>query len=352
MVCVSAFAQRKGIYADPKIDNLRFYNMQDIPVSADLLETGNMAKIRLTISNTNKENAIPEGTCKLKINLGMLCFLTTDLQSAAVPLSEYFTWGVLNDPFNQTIIIGELKQDLPADFSGIAEFSFMPRKEGSSIITSQFFVTNHRNPKFLLSDKDPTNNIVSNYYTNLAPLSAKFINFKASAKACNVDMNWQVTGEDKLTNFIVETSTDGANYSAAKTIAVNGTKSYFNRLEDITTGNLYLRIKAEAETGQYIYSIPVLVSKICNGRFEVALYPNPVTRDIRELKIVTKEGLFNGKYKIRLLNIDGKELSSKDFKLSNQDQVKYDITALPGGSYHLVVTGEDGQTQSLRFVVQ
>jgi len=132
----------------------------------------------------------------------------------------------------------------------------------------------------------------------------------------------------------------------------NGTRSYYSRLENISGGSLFVRIKAEAITGQLRYSDLVAVNNICNGRFELALYPNPVLSDVTELKLVAKEGIFNGKYNIRLMDAAGKEINRKEVQLINQDMVKYMIGYLPGGSYQLMVTGEDGITRNLRFVRQ
>jgi hypothetical protein len=313
---------------------------------------GKKAKFTFRIVNGSRADAIPVGTSKLKISLGMLCFLADDLQGANAPLGDYFHWSVYTDAFKQTVVTGELYRDLPADFSGSALFSFMPSKAGKSIITCQYFISNHKNPDVILSDPNSMNNIISGSFTNVPQLTATFIDFKAKAKGCSLDLNWQVSDEDKLTQFDVETSADGINFTKVNTVPVQGTKSYFTRLEDIKSSNLAVRIKAEANTGQSVYSSAVNVSNICNGRLELALYPNPVTGDITEVVVNTVEGIFNGTYVVRLLNADGKELNKKEVRLVNQGQLKYNTGFLPGGSYHLVITGEDGQAHSLKFIKQ
>lgn len=352
MFCLSAFAQRKAVIADLKIENLKFEDMQNKVLNQDLLEVGKMSKFTFNIVNTNRTKAIPVGTSKLKISLGMLCFLSDDLQGANAPLADYFHWSVYRDAFNQTVVTGELYRDLPADFSGSALFNFMPSKAGNSTMICQYFISNHNNPDIILSDPNSSNNIISSAYTNLTQLTATFTDFKASAKGCNLDLNWQVSDEDKLTQFDVETSVDGTSFTKANTVLVKGTKSYFIRLEDIKNSNVYVRIKALANTGQSVYSSTVKVSNICNGRLELALYPNPVTGDISEVMINTVEGILNGTYTVRLLNADGKELNKNEVRLINQNQLKYKTGFLPGGSYHLVITGDDGQVHTLKFIKQ
>ena len=352
VICFAGFAQRKAVIADLKIENLKFQDMQNTSLNPDLLEVGKMAKFTLKILNTSMTNPIPVGTSKLKISMGMLCFLADDLQGANAPLGDYFHWSVYRDPFNQTVITGELYRDLPANFSGSPIFTFMPSKPGSANITSQYFISNHKNPEVILSDPNATNNIISSAFTNLTQLSVKFIDFKANAKGCNLDLNWQVSDEDKLTQFDVETSADGTNFTKVNTVAVRGTKSYFIRLEDMKNSNIHVRIKAQANTGQSLNSSAVNVSNICNGRLELALYPNPVTGDITEVMVNTVEGLLNGTYIVRLLNADGKELNKNEVRLINQSQMKYKTGFLPGGSYHLVITGEDSQVHILKFIKQ
>lgn len=349
---VSASAQRKGVYTDLLLEKLRFTDMQNTPLNAGMLEVGKLTKIHFKVANANLENAVPSGTCRLKLTLGTNCFLVTDLQGADAPLSDYFHWTQSTDPFNQIIISGELYSNLPAGFAANVEFSVMPRNAGQSIITGHMLITNHKNPKFILSDLKTDNNIITGEYTNLAPLAMEFTYFKAKALACNLDVNWEVSDDSRITRFTVENSADGVHFTAGKTVLANGTRSYYSRLENISGGSLFVRIKAEALTGQLRYSDLVAVNNICNGRFELALYPNPVLSDVTELKLVAKEGIFNGKYNILLMDAAGKEINRKEVQLINQEMVKYMIGYLPGGSYQLMVTGEDGITRNLRFVRQ
>ena len=352
MLCLSAFAQRKAVIADLKIEALKFEDMEHNILNSDLLEVGKLSKLAFKIVNSNMVAAIPVGTCKLKISLGMLCFPADDLQGVNAPLSDYFHWIVNRDAINQTVITGELYRDLPADFSGSVVFNFMPGKAGTSTIVCQYFISNHKSPGFILSDPNSSNNIALTSYTNLKLLAASFIDFKASAKGCNIDLTWQVSDEDKLTHFEVETSPDGTSFTKVSAVQVKGTKSYAVRLEDIKSSNIYVRIKAKANTGQSVYSSAVKVNNICNGRLELALYPNPVTGDISEVVINTVEGIFNGAYTVRLLNADGKELNKNEVRLINQSQLKYKTGYLIGGSYHLIITGEDSQVHTLKFIKQ
>ena len=171
VLSVSASAQRKGVYTDLLLEKLRFTDMQNTPLNAGMLEVGKLTKIHFKVANANLENAVPAGTCRLKLTLGTNCFLVTDLQGTDSPLPDYFLWTQSTDPFNQIIISGELYRDLPAGFAADVEFSVMPSKAGQSIITGHMLITNHKNPKFILSDLKTDNNIITGEYSNLAPLT-------------------------------------------------------------------------------------------------------------------------------------------------------------------------------------
>jgi hypothetical protein len=349
---VSVFAQRKGVYTDLVLEKLQFTDVQNAPLNADMLEVGKITRVGFRVANANMENAVPAGTCKLKLTLGTNCFPSVDLQGPDAPLPDYFHWTQSTDPFNQIIITGELYKNLPAGFTANAVFPVMPSKTGQSIITGHFLITNHKNPAFILSDLNAENNIISSGYTNLSPLTMKFTDFTAKAKACNLNINWQVSDENKISSFAVESSADGILFTTLQSISPNGTRSYFSTIGNIAGGSIFVRIKAEAQTGQVLYSGTAAVSNTCNGRLELALYPNPVIGNVSELTILAKEGILNGKYSIRLLDATGKEINRKEVQLINQDQVKYFTGFLTGGSYQLMITREDGETRSLRFVKQ
>ena len=355
VLSIPVFAQKKGAYCDPSLIDLKFMNAQNAPANADLLEVGSPARFQFTLVNQKSNNFnsfIPAGTALLKVTLGTNCFLISDVRGADAPLSDYFRWTVDADPLRQTVLTGTLYRDYPVDMPRILSFSFMPSRKGTSLITCQFLITNDDNNSKVLSDLNPGNNIVSRDYTSFNLLAVEFLNVSAKAHSCNLDINWQVSADDNISSYVVETSGNGIDYVPVKTILSNGTKIYNLVLDNIAAGSIYVRIKAEATTGQSIFSYPVKVNNICAGKMELTLFPNPVSTYENELTIAVIEGIFNGSYNIRLLDAKGVEVNRKDAVLVNAKQVKYNTGFIPGGSYQLIVTGEEGVSYSLKFIKQ
>lgn len=342
-------------YADPSVSNLSFTDGANRPVNTEMLTIGTPVKMQFTAANTDPLNVIPAGTCQIKITLGTRFRLLTDLSIPDnLPLGNYFRWSVAEgDRAIQYIIVGELVRDLPARFSGLINFTLMPVREGNSTVTCQVLISNHNNPNTILSDMAPSNNFLSKTYTSLKPIGVKFTRFDAKAHGCTLDLNWAIFDEEKLTRrYIIETSDDGISFQTLKTITASALTNYNLLLDGLSKTAMTLRIKAETQSGQFVYSGNVYADNICNTRFEAGLYPNPVPPEVTEVSISAKAGIFNGKYSIAITDISGKELKRTEVTYVNQLQVKFNTGILKGGTYFISITGEDGQPYTLKMVKQ
>jgi Secretion system C-terminal sorting domain len=342
-------------YADPALSNLVFTDGTNRPVNTAMLTIGTPVKMQFTAANTDPLNVIPAGTCQIKITLGSRFRLLTDLSIPDnLPLGNYFNWSVTEgDRAVQYIIVGELVRDLPARFSGLVNFTLMPVREGNSTTTCQVLISNHNNPNTILSDMTPANNFLSTKYTSLKPIGVKFTRFDAKAHGCTLDLNWSIFDEEKITRrYIIESSDDGINFRTLKTITASTLSSYNLLVEGLSKTAVTLRIKAEMQSGQFVYSGNVYADNICNTRFEAGIYPNPVPAEVTDISIVARSGIFNGKYSISITDISGKELKRTDVTYINQLQVKLSTGLLKGGTYFVSITGEDDQPYTLKLVKQ
>ena len=166
-------------------------------------------------------------------------------------------------------------------------------------------------------------------------------------------MNWSIFDEDKMAKkFTVETSPDGINYTAVKTILATGAGSYNFLLEGVNAKSVTVRVKVEAQDGSFVYSAAQLVSNLCSGAFEIGLFPNPVPRDVNEISIIARSGIFNGKYSFKIIDAAGKEIKVMEASYNNQVSVKVATGLLPAGAYLVNVIGENGQQTGLKFVKQ
>ena len=359
LISISLYAQQgarySAVYSDPAITNIRFTDLTNTLVNSDNLTVGHPVEMQFTISNNDRLNRIPAGTSQVVITLGSNFLLGTDLSnSLSLPLKDYFKWQAQDDPEgNQLIIYGDIYRDLPANFTGEVKFNLIPDKEGSSTVTCQFTISNHKNPSVVLSDIAPQNNFVFQSYTNRAPIGIKFVQFDAMVRGCMIDLNWAISDEkEEAKNFFVETSEDGIHFNNIKTIHATGSVENNILLETQGHSNLYIRIKAENANGQFVYSKKAFVNNICNTRFEVTLYPSLVESQVNEVILLAKKGIFNGKYNIRLLDMHGNEIRKIEINTHNQIQVKFKTGFITAGNYYINLTGENGAIINLKMVKQ
>jgi Secretion system C-terminal sorting domain len=360
VTAVSSYGQSysrhiKSSASDPAIENLTISDPTNGSVNTDMLVSGSPVKVQFTI--LNKENAaiVPAGSCRVMLTLGSKFKLATDLNNLqSLPLSNYFKWTLKQSPDSkQYIVFGILHKDLPASFAGNVSFMLVPSKVGSSTVVCQLLISNEKNPDNILSDNNPNNNSASLSYTNIKALNIKFIQFTAKPRSCMLDMNWSVLDNAKeAKQFVIEASENGVSFVPVKTIQASGGVSYGYLLEKMENTAVTVRVKAETENGQYLYSETIYKNDICNSGFDVSVYPNPVPSEITELALQAKAGIFNGKYSIKITNSAGSEIKRFEQTYKNAIQIKIKTEFLITGIYFVTLVGEDGKHVILKFVKQ
>jgi hypothetical protein len=335
----------KSTNSDPAIENLFISNTNGGLANAGMLDNDKPVKLQFTLTNYSISGIVPAGSCRIMLTLGTKFTMATNLNDIQnLPLSNYFKWMLRQAPDSrQYILFGLLEHDLPAKFSADLSFMLMPSKLGSSTIVSQLLVSNEKNPNNTLSDENPNNNFASVSYTNVKPFDALFLKFSAQPRSCNIDLRWSVQDKNTVVKqFVIETSNDGVAFNSVQTIAAaTNTESYSYLLEKIEKSTITVRIKAESEIGQFLYSENIFVENICNTGFAISAYPNPMPALVTELTLQAKTGIFNGKYSITLSSANGGEVKRFEETYSNQVQVKLKIGTLPAGIYFITLTGED-----------
>jgi Secretion system C-terminal sorting domain len=358
VTAVSSYGQSysrhiKSSSSDPAIENLVISDPTNGFVDTDMLVSGSPVKVQFTVLNKDNDVIVPAGSCRIMLTLGTKFKLATDFNSLpSLPLSNYFKWMLKQAPDSkQYILLGVLNKDLPARFSGNVSFMLVPSKVGSSTVVCQLLVSNEKNPNNTLADNNPNNNSTSLSYTNVKPLEIKFTQFAAKARSCMLDINWSVLDNGKeAKQFVIETSEDGLTFVPVKTILSSGGTSYGYLLDKMTNAALTVRVKAETENGQYLYSEKVYNNNICNTGFDISIYPNPVQAEVTEVALQAKAGIFNGKYSIRLTNAAGNELNRTEQTFKNQVQFKIKTGFLPAGTYFVTLIGADEKPIVLKLL--
>ncbi len=339
-------------YTDPASGGLQFKNSNNTSANADRLEVGKPVKLSLKLSNNSLQNAVPAGSCQLKITLGSKLKLNVNNMSQLtnLPLTNYIQWDLTSmSAFGQDIITGKLIQDLPAGFSADLDFTVLPSKEGASSVTCQLLITNDGGT--LISDIAPSNNFGIADYNNIKAFGIQFLSFGSQVHGCAADVNWAISDKDHQTvNYYIETSEDGLNFTTERQIPATAETAYHFLLQDLSSKVIAVRIKAESSDGRFSYSEKASISNLCNGRFEIAVYPNPVSKESNNVMINARAGIFNGRYSIRLIDAAGKEIKRTEINTNNQLQVRFFTGVISSGNYVITVTGNDGKPESIPFI--
>ncbi len=335
--------------ADPATGQLDLTDQSGISMNTNYLAPGTTGTLLVPIYNLHQLVPLQPGTCKFIINLGPNMILDPSFNLANAPLSNYFTWTSAVIAGNLKIT-GDLKGTFPADYYGTAEFKIIANQLGTSIIESDFLVTNH-NTGNILSDEDPQNNSSSlTYIVTYQILPVKFTRFTLSNKDCNIQVNFSAENEVNVKRYEIEMSKDAVNYKKTGQITASNKIDYkfvVNLPDDLKGIQIFTRIKSLDADGKFQYSETKTIDSFCDKNISgVTLYPNPAFNTIT---IKTTRGSFNGKYAVALLDITGRIIKNELYDLVNSNGFNYQTKGLPQGVYYIKIENTKDQfSTSLR----
>lgn len=363
LIAGRSFAQPQIIvHADPAVGSFDITDLNDIPVDANNLVDGTFYLLKLSFQNLSFVNAIPPNTAYLKIGLGLNMVMDPSFNLATAPYSEYFTW-TYDVSQSQPFIVGTLHDFLPAFFDGVAVFrikAFIPAPppiQVTSTVSANFLNANPPGNPYRLIDDNPANNSASIDYTVIvgAPTPVTLTSFKALKKDCIIRTDWSVENEINFDHYELQVSKDGIHFVSINNVTAQNKTNYsssfdISNLANQLQGNtLYLRLKMVDKDASFKYSDIIPVNGKCNTSppFVIYGYPNPVT-DANQITIASKEGLFNGKYNVSVMDMSGRVYITKDVDLSNVQSFRLDFgTLLPNGKYLIRLQQNNGSQKGI-----
>ncbi len=361
---LSSFAQATPVSADPALGSFDITNFADVSLNANALSLNSIYKIKLDVFNLNLSNPIPPNTVIVDIGLGTKFVLdpavtinaaTLNAYFASAPLSSYFTFTYITGG-SQPIIRCTLTNTLPNDFNDIFVFAVKANTQGTSNVTSNFFITNN-NPSFTLSDDNPGNNTASLQYTiSIVVVPVTITDFKAYNNNCHIDVNWLVSQETNVSKYDIELSKDGTNFAKIGSLKATNKTKYDTSIaifDQIKSPTLFVRLKSVDNDGSFKYSSIVLFDGSCKSKQkeEVYCYPNPLGKE-KYITIASKDLLFKGTYSVSLMDVNGKFYMQKQLSLDSAYSFKIPITnELAAGNYFIIVQKEDkSENTILQFI--
>lgn len=185
-------------------------------------------------------------------------------------------------------------------------------------------------------------------------LPVMYDNVKAFAKNNGVQIEWSNLTERDLTNYLVQHSVDGINFT---TINQFQPKNNRNDRADYTdfhatpaTGANYYRIRANEITGKIIYSKTLRVEIGGGVKQKLSLYPNPV---VGNQVTVALTNIREGQYSLRLISADGRNVYNQALTCegSSLTQSLQLPASVKPGMYTILING-DNYNESRIFIVQ
>jgi Secretion system C-terminal sorting domain len=187
-------------------------------------------------------------------------------------------------------------------------------------------------------------------------------NFTTIAAIRNADktvtVNWGTEGERNVTNYTLEQSNDGTNFTAIAVqtaTANNGTNPTYSKLDAAASkANNWYRVKATNTNTTVKYTAIAMVGAVneivINAEAKMSIYPNPVVGGNVNLHL---DNLVKGNYSVQITNAAGQTVKAENVQVENNNTLRtIKIGAAATGTYQATVIGEAGNKTTLSFLVK
>ena len=188
---------------------------------------------------------------------------------------------------------------------------------------------------------------------DLITLPLHFLEFNGRLQNSNGFLSWKTENEQNTSNFEIERSTDGRNYTAVGNVnAFNqpGIHQYSytdNNIVTLGVPVIYYRLKQKDKDGRFTWSRIVALS-IDHSKNIILFYPNPVINETNLAITVNKKE----KVQVRIIDNAGRIIKQQQMNLTEgSNTLLLDVSALTKGIYFLDLKGETINNQR-KFVKQ
>jgi hypothetical protein len=329
--------QQRAVLGDPKLGTIQFTDNAGFQIDEAFVQHGEIIKLKLPVFNDNHGQAIPSGSCKIKIGLGSKLELDPSFDLNTAALNSYFKWTAVNNS-GQVQITGEQIAPLPASVKEVnVFFKVKGTVIGKSTITANYLISNH-NTQTVMSDEDGSNNAAFLHYTvtnRPAPVSVTVIN-ELKKVGCALNVSFSSDREVNLARYEVEVSKEGNEFTKMATVTAIGNLHYTSSFElpdHLQATRIFVRIKQIERTGRSQYTGVENVNGMCKALpIKLSVYPNPVSIT-NTVTINATQGMFDGRYRIKVMDMAGKAILLKDFTLNGVQNFPLELPVLAAGKY-------------------
>lgn len=185
-------------------------------------------------------------------------------------------------------------------------------------------------------------------FKQTTPLALTVKSVKAYQQSSKIAVEWQVTDEINMLEYVVEKSLDGKNFYGVASVAADNAGSYKWLDANTADGANYYRIKCIDESGKFSRT---QIAKVFLGTLTSALsiFPNPVEGGIMNVQFINQA---KGTYKLRLISNAGQVVYQNSLTHnggSASQSVNLPAKSL-GGTYQLEILMPD-KTRQVQQVI-
>lgn len=177
----------------------------------------------------------------------------------------------------------------------------------------------------------------------------KFEYFTGNKQGNDHVLNWKLNCDPTTSNFTVERSADGSNFTALGNVALTNDCRLpfsFTDVAPLPKRNYY-RIRVNDNNGSFTYSKIVLLLNQTDGLEITSIFPNPATTQTTLSITAARKGTVD----VQVTDAQGKlVIELKPELASGINSVKLNTSTLAAGTYFVKVITETGSEQALKFV--
>jgi Secretion system C-terminal sorting domain len=228
-----------------------------------------------------------------------------------------------------------LQTETPISFSAVTTQSFDITTDAASKVSDRFMI---------VFKPAPTTNFTTIAATRNADKT--------------VTVNWGTQNETLVTNYSVEQSNDGINFTTIATKAAtanNGTNPTYSTVDAAaTTAANWYRVKANNTNNTVKYTAVAMVAAVqevvINAISKMSIYPNPVVDGNVNLHL---DNQAKGSYSIQISNAAGQQIKAENITVENINMlhtIKLNNTAV--GTYQLTIKDAAGKKTNMPFIIK
>jgi len=200
-------------------------------------------------------------------------------------------------------------------------------------------------------ERDSTYNIYASKLSSNGSLilPVHFVSISAQELNNTINIAWKLTNETPNTNYIIQHSPDGVNFSKIGSVKSTTSSDYSFIDNSPNTGVNYYRIKVIDNLGNVFYSAVVKLSISSAPKISINVFPNPVFNCLS----LSCTNFSQGVYQINLVNATGKVVKCVKANIQSTTATNnLQVGDLSAGSYFLRVMDSNGAAVANKIIIK